>query len=41
MWNKLATLYFNGTLIARLQENSLGGLIAITVIMIGAITINF
>lgn len=36
----LATLYFNGTLIARLQENSRGDLTATTVIMIGIIAIN-
>lgn len=40
MWSVLATLYFNGTLVARLQENSCGGLIAIRVIKIYVITIN-
>lgn len=40
MWSMLATLYFNGTLIAGLQKNSLKGLIATIVIMIGIITRN-
>lgn len=39
MQSVLATLYFNGTLVARLQENSCGGLTAIRVIKICVITI--